>query len=213
VLYPVFFFAALVGLIAFRGYRSSQRLFLWLIGSYLLILFLYLLHRSFLETRYVYAPVFLLLPWVGYGFERFLGLLNQKQCLPRVVPPLLIALLFAIPGVESATEIKRQFLSAKQAGEWLAAHPEINAGAIISNRREITFYAERGMNLIFPGSIDPDYLASLAKQSNVELISVLRERDEEPVDLRIENFVLLEKFTDRRYETFIFRKQDESSGN
>ena len=213
VLYPAFFFAALIGLIAFRGYRSSQRLFLWLIGSYLLILFLYLLHRSFLETRYVYAPVFLLLPWVGYGIERFLGWLNQKQCLPRVVPPLLIALLFAIPGVESATEVKRQFLSAKQAGEWLAAHPEINVGAIISNRREITFYAKRGLDLIFPRSIDPDYLAPLAKQRNVELISILRERDEEPVDLSIENFVLLEKFTDRRYETFIFRKQDESSGN
>lgn len=213
VLYPAFFFAALIGLIAFRGYRSSQRLFLWLIGSYLLILFLYLLHRSFLETRYVYAPVFFLLPWVGCGVEQGLSWLNHARRLPRWVPPLLVAVLFAIPGVEAATDVKRQFLAAKQAGQWLAAHPEINTGAIVSNQREITFYAGRGISLIYPRSMAPDYLARLAKQNNAELISVLRERGEDPAELNIENFVLLEKFTDRRYETFIFRKQDESSGN
>lgn len=213
VLYPAFFVACLVGLVLFRSYRSSHALVLWLTIAYLLILYLYLLHRGFIETRYVYVPVFLLLPWVGYGIERILDRLKGVKRLPQFAPLLLVSVLFAVPGVESATEVKRQLISAKEAGQWLAAHPEINMGEIVSNGREVPFYAGRGMTFIETMNIEPNHLAQVAGQVDAQLISVLRDHGAEPAELRIENFVPVEKFTDKRYETIIFRKQDESSGN
>lgn len=213
VLYPAFFAACLVGLVLFRACRSSHALVLWLTIAYLLILYLYLLHRGFIETRYVYVPVFLMLPWVGYGIERMLDRLKGIKCLPRFAPLLLVAVLFAVPGVEAATEVKRQLLSAKEAGQWLAAHPQINVGAIVSNGREVPFYAGRGMTFIESMNIEPNHLAQVAGQVDAQLISVHRDRDAEPAELHIENFLQVGKFTDKRYETLIFRKQDESSGN
>jgi hypothetical protein len=213
VLYPAFFAAGLVGLVLFRTYRTPHALVLWLALAYLLILCLYLLHRGFIETRYVYVPVFLLLPWVGYGIERIFGRLNGINRLPRFAPLLLVSVLFAVPGVEAATEVKRQLISAKEAGQWLAAHPQINMGAIVSNGREVPFYAGRGMTFIESMNDEPNHLARVAGQVDAQLISVLRDRDAEPADLHIENFVQVKKFTDKRYETIIFRKQDASSGN
>ena len=70
VIYPVFFVFCLGGLVLFRKYHIPHVFLLWLSGSYLFILYLYLLHRFFIETRYIYVPVFLLMPWVGYGIER-----------------------------------------------------------------------------------------------------------------------------------------------
>lgn len=213
VLYPAFFAAGLVGLVLFRTYRTPHALVLWLAIAYLLILCLYLLHQGFIETRYVYVPVFLLLPWVGYGIERILDRLNGINRLPRFAPLLLVSVLFTVPGVEAATEVKRQLISAKEAGQWLAAHPQINMGAIVSNGREVPFYAGRGMAFIESMNVEPNHLARVAGQVGAQLISVLRDRDAEPADLQIENFLQVEKFTDKRYETIIFRKQDASSGN
>lgn len=213
VLYPAFFVACLAGLVLFRKYRNAHGLFLWLTASYLLVLYLYLLHRGFIETRYVYVPVFLLLPWVGFGIERILTRLNRINRLPRFAPLLLVSVLFLVPGVESATEVKRQLISAKEAGLWLAVRPEINVGTLIANQREIAFYAGRGMSFVSTSSTDSEHLAQLAQKRQAQLISVLRDRGAEPVELRIENFVQVEKFSDKRYETIIFRKQDESSGN
>ena len=213
VLYPGFFVACVLGLASFRKYRNTHALFLCQILGYIFVLYLYLLHRSFIETRYVYAPVFLLLPWVGYGIDRGMYFLQNVSRLPRFLPWVLVATLFSIPAVEAATEVKRQFVSAKQAGEWLAERPAINVGPIISTHRETPFYAGRGMQYISTSTKDPDQLASLAKRSNAQLITLLRRHGEEPADLQIEHFTLEQKFTDKRYDTFIFRKQDETSGN
>lgn len=213
VLYPAFFVACLAGLVLFRNYRSSHALLVWLTIAYLLVLYLYLLHRGFIETRYVYVPVFLLLPWVGYGIERILDRLKGVKRLPQFAPLLLVSVLFVVPGVEAATEVKRQLISAKKAGQWLAARPEINIGTLIANQREISFYAGRGMSFVSTSSTDSEHLANLAQKRQAQLISVLRDRGAEPAELRIENFLQVEKFTDKRYETIIFRKQDESSGN
>ena len=213
VLYPAFFAACLVGLVLFRTYRSPHALVLWLTIAYLLILYLYLLHRGFIETRYVYVPVFLLLPWVGYGIERILDRLQGIKRLPQFALLLLVSLLFIVPGVEAATEVKRQLISAKKAGQWLAARPEINVGPLIANHRETPFYSGRGMDFIETTQIDAEHLSLVAQNNSAQLIAVLRDRGAEPAELHIENFLQVEKFTDKRYETIIFRKQDESSGN
>lgn len=213
VLYPAFYVVCLAGLALFRNYRSSHALLVWLTIAYLLVLYLYLLHRGFIETRYVYVPVFLLLPWVGYGVERILDRLKKTKRLPQFAPLLLVSLLFIVPGVEAATEVKRQLISAKKAGQWLAARPEINVGTLIANQREISFYAGRGMSFVSTSSTDSEHLAQLAQIRQAQLISVLRDRRAVPAELHIENFLQVAKFTDKRYETIIFRKQDESSGN
>ncbi|MDX9710687.1 MAG: glycosyltransferase family 39 protein [Trichloromonas sp.] len=213
VLYPAFFAACLVGLVSFRNCRSSHALLIWLTTAYLLILYLYLLHSGFIETRYVYVPVFLLLPWVGYGIERILDRLKKTKRLPQFAPLLLVSLLFVVPGVEAATEVKRQLISAKKAGQWLAARPEINVGPLIANHRETPFYSGRGMDFIETTQIDAEHLSLVAQNNSAQLIAVLRDLGAEPAELHIENFVQVEKFADKRYETLIFRKQDEPSGN
>jgi len=207
VIYPVFFVFCLGGLVLFRKYHASHALLLWLSGSYLFILYLYLLHRFFIETRYIYIPVFLLMPWVGYGIERGVAFLRKSSCFPRFVPLVMILVLFVLPGVDAAINVKRQFIAAKLAGEWLSDHPSVNRGPMLANRREMPFYAGRGMNFIFTERVEPEYLVSLARKRKIQLVTILTP-NAAPAELQIDDFLLVKKFTDRHYDCYIFRRSN-----
>jgi hypothetical protein len=68
VMFPPFLIALLAGL-RHRPTRSSV-LILWIVGWYLVVIYYNHLSRDFVQSRFLFAPAFLLYPWIGSGFEK-----------------------------------------------------------------------------------------------------------------------------------------------
>ncbi len=213
VMYPAFFLLCIVGLVLSRQYRKNNLLFLWLVSGYLFSNYFYLLHNSFIEKRYVYAAIFLLFPWVGYGVDRFFIGLKKIHLLPQVTPILFVAVLFIIPAVDAATDVKMQLVSAKLAGEWIGNNKDFADMKIVSNNREIPFYAKRGLDFIDATYVEMDQITELAERQNAQLITFVKKIKKEPAELKFDNFLLVKKFTDKNCESYIFIKKGNFSGN
>ncbi len=209
VVHPLFFLALVAGLGMARTWRPGHLFLLFVSLSYLFMDFFHLLHRGFLEARFVYPALLLLLPWAGYGLEK-LSRAVRKTPFPNAGFILFAVLFFLVPGVESATDVKRQMVTSKMAGEWLEQHPEMNTGVIAANNREIPFYSGRGVEFVPLPDVDADRLAEIegtAIQHNAQLLGLVQRFRKERKDPQFEAYDLVQKFTDDKYASYIYRKK------
>ena len=118
-------------------------LVLALVISYLFMVYYRLIERDFLQDRFLFAPAFLLYPWVGAGMARFFSAL-QGTSRPRLLAALLAVLFFAPAFYKSAQPVWKQDNVINMAGEWLSKRLEYKKAGIISNDSRILFYGGRG---------------------------------------------------------------------
>ncbi len=140
VLFPLFVIPLFWG---FRHSLNRNRLFvLALTISYLLVVYCRLIERDFIQGRFMFAPAFLLYPWIGAGMDRILTLLKRSSK-AGLLATAFVVLLVLPPVYKCAQMTWKQDNVIATAGEWLAGKAEFRKARIISNDSRIPFYAGR----------------------------------------------------------------------
>ncbi|MCP4667916.1 MAG: glycosyltransferase family 39 protein, partial [Deltaproteobacteria bacterium] len=142
-LFPLFVIPLFWG---FRHAFNRNRLFvLALTVSYLFAVYYRLIERDFIQGRFLFAPAFLLYPWIGAGLDRIVTLL-KKSSKAGVLTTAFVVLLLLPPAYKCAQMTWKQDNVIAMAGEWLAGRDAFRKAGILSNESRIPFYAGRLMD-------------------------------------------------------------------
>jgi hypothetical protein len=145
VLFPVFLIPLILGL----GCRwEKKHVFVMVVVLMYLLMFYYsMIKRDFLEIRFVFAPVFLLYPWVGNGIDHIWTRI-RKSAYPRVLTTVFLVFFIMLPLYKTGTNIFTQDLIIREAGRWLAMTPEFDDARLATTDSRISFYANKEDNIV-----------------------------------------------------------------
>ncbi len=128
----------------FWGFRCSllraRVLVLALVIFYLLMVYYYVLKMDFVRTRFLFAPAFLLYPWVGAGLERIFTFLEQASK-PKFLAAVFVIFFIISPLGKVVHSFGKHDDVIIRTGEWLAAQPKFKTAKIATNEARILFYA------------------------------------------------------------------------
>lgn len=206
VTWPPFFLLAVIGIAMAWRRGCVSWYFLSIVMAYLALGFFYNMQRNYLEERYVYSVVVLLLAYAGYG----LALLLEKVSDHRYggVALAMIFLLGAVPASLQSVKNRRKWQSHpfKEAGLWLAAQPDIQEARLMANERKIPFYAGK-----FNGySALPTHLEGPPIQehffADIDYIAIESGTEIDDKYMDIEGFKLVKKAVSDRYSAVIYKR-------
>lgn len=135
-------------LLAFWAFRRREKktvpLDRWLIllpwVAFVLLNLLFLLKMNFVQGRYLWIPIVLSLPWIGYG----VSLWWQQRDNRKFVATLVIMLILLAPLSKTvAVAAKPQDTTIVEAGLWLRDYDPLRQLAILYNDRRLPLYADR----------------------------------------------------------------------
>lgn len=130
----------------FWGFRHSlqraQVLVLTLVILYLLMVYYHTLKVDFIRARFLFAPAFLLYPWVGAGLERMFTCLKQASK-AKYLAVLFVSIFILSPIGKSVHSFGKHDSVIIRTGEWLAAQPELAEAKIATNDARFLLYAGR----------------------------------------------------------------------
>jgi 4-amino-4-deoxy-L-arabinose transferase-like glycosyltransferase len=140
VLFPVFLIPLILGL----GYQWEKKhgFVMSVLLIYLLMFHYSMIKRDFLEIRFVFAPVFLLYPWVGHGLD-YIWNKVRKIAQPWVPAVVFFALFIMLPLYKTGNNIYSQDTILREAGQWLAMTPEFVDARLTTTDSRISFYADK----------------------------------------------------------------------
>jgi hypothetical protein len=95
---------------------------------------------DFVSTRFLFAPAFLLYPWIGAGLERMFTLLKQASR-PKFLAAVFVIFFIVSPLGKVVHSFGKHDDVIIRTGEWLAAKPEFAKAKIATNEARILFYA------------------------------------------------------------------------
>jgi 4-amino-4-deoxy-L-arabinose transferase-like glycosyltransferase len=110
--------------------------------AYLLIVYYSLINRDFIEIRFIFAPVFLMYPWVGKGLDS-IWVKMRKSTRFRLSAFVFLILFIMMPLYKTGNNIFPQDTALREAGQWLAMSPEFNNTHIVTTDSRIPFYANK----------------------------------------------------------------------
>ena len=140
VLFPIFLIPLILGL----GYQWEKKhgFVMVVVLIYLFMFYYSLIKRDFLEIRFVFVPVFLIYPWVGYGLDRIW--IKVRKSAHHKVPAILFLVSFIlIPLYKTGNSIFSQDAILREAGQWLAKAPEFADSRLATTDSRISFYADK----------------------------------------------------------------------
>jgi 4-amino-4-deoxy-L-arabinose transferase-like glycosyltransferase len=143
VLFPFFFIPLVVGLK--NGGGREQMLILFFVGAYFLMIYTSLIEKDFIQSRFLFAPAFLMYPWVGSGFERIF------MCVKKSPSPLIWGLVFIVfflmaPVCNTFESFKKQDKEIVEVGKWMKKCPAFVTARVISSDSRILLYADKAKN-------------------------------------------------------------------
>lgn len=147
VLFPFFLIPLFWG---FRhSFTKNQVFVLALVGFYLLVLYVSMIERDFIQRRFLFAPAVLLYPWIGVGLEKIITKISHGRCTQsgsragcRVWVALFLVFFMAVPVFKTLRSVTKNDNVLRHAGTWLAANPEIwQNGKILVNDVMAPFFA------------------------------------------------------------------------
>jgi len=136
---------SLLAFVAFRwcikGDETTGRwlvLLTWLV--FLLLNIIFVMKQNFTTERYLWIPIVLSLPWLGYG----VNLWWQQRGQRRMVALLVVVLIIMAPLSKTvAVATKTQDNTVVTAGRWLRDYDPQRQMAILYNDRRLPLYANR----------------------------------------------------------------------
>ncbi len=137
-----------VSLLAFVGYRWNrdkyrfrQQFLIWVpCLAYALLNLLFLMKRNFIQTRYLWISIVLILPWVGCGISLWWQRYEKK----KVVALLVSGLIIFSPMTKTLGSIfEDDDLTIITAGEWLRNYDPDRDQFVFYNDRRLALYADR----------------------------------------------------------------------
>jgi hypothetical protein len=140
VLFPVFMIPLFRGF----GHRwEKSHVFVMVAAvAYLLIVYYSLINRDFLEIRFIFAPVFLMYPWVGHGLDHIWSKIH-KTAHPKILSGIFLILFIITPLYKTGTKISSEDSTLREAGQWVARSPEFANARLTTTDSRIAFYADK----------------------------------------------------------------------
>jgi hypothetical protein len=171
VLFPLFIFPL------FLGFRNSlQRthgLVLFIVASYLLMVFYVLIYIDALEYRVLFAPAFLLFPWIGEGCRHMVTFV-KKSSRPVFLVALCGIVFLVTPFYKFTDLIHQQDNLISVSGKWLGKNPEFRKAKVVTTDPRVPFFAGRGIDFLIYNDSDNDCsgLEQFAMQKQMDVVIV-----------------------------------------
>jgi len=123
-----------------RPWKRSARLLAIFSLAYLLMLYMSLVQRDFIQKRFLIPAVLMFYPWVGAGMEKINVFIRR---VPKAYwgIPVLIFFLGIAPISRTVDALSRKDNVQFTAGQWLSNTREIEKARIVTNDKRVLFYA------------------------------------------------------------------------
>jgi 4-amino-4-deoxy-L-arabinose transferase-like glycosyltransferase len=157
VLFPFFVIPLVVG---FKIGGGRERIFIFfLVGAYFLMLYMSLIEKDFIQSRFLFAPAFLMYPWIGSGLEAIFMCVRRS---PRrlIWGSICIVLFLMAPGYKTLESFESREKEIVEVGEWMKKCPAFATATVISSDSRILLYADKVKNY--------QCYKEIFKQTNIE---------------------------------------------
>lgn len=174
--------------------------------TYLLLGFFYNMQQNYLEERYIYSVVVLLLAYAGYGLVLLLEKSRERWFSGMVV--VLALFLVVVPAILQTVKERRKWQSHTfmEAGLWLAAQPDIEGARLLANERKVPYYAGKYDNYS-PVLFDIHQMSSAgASLLDYDYITIESGADYKDKIVELENFKIVKQLESDRYVAVIYKK-------
>lgn len=201
-----FFLLAIGGVVMALRREDANWYFLSFIVVYLALGFFYNMQQNYLEERYVYSLVVLLLAYAGYGLALLLEMVHKRWY--GGVAVALTFLLVVGPTTIEAVKYRRKWQSHpyKEAGGWLAAQSDIKEARLLASERKIPFYAGKYDNYS-QISFDIHQISELGVNlMEYDYIAIEGGKDYDKNIVGFDNFKLVKLVESDRYTAVIYKK-------
>jgi hypothetical protein len=164
-------------------YSERHLLVLALAVGFLALAYGYFIRTGHMLTRYLLTPGLLICPWIGFGIDRILTIV-QRLPHKRLAVGCIVLMVFLIPLVGFGKLFRSKDDLAFRAGAWIAMKDELKSSKILFNDQIVKFYADTegknqraGNTLQYVDPSDKDFsrLMRHAQNNKVEAI-VIRSR-------------------------------------
>jgi len=211
VLFPPYLIPLVLG---FKHSELRNRGFiLCLSGCYLLFIYLYLISMNTVVDRFVYAPAYLLYPWIGVGMDRLCAFLKRSRK-PLALGAIVLMIFVIAPIYRSVRVLWKQDDVVKIAGKWLAQRTEFQGKKMIATDPRIPFYADRRSGYILYGDSRSHHgIEEVALSNNVDLVifrKSIKRKDSIP---KLQHFKKVKEILGSKSVVVIYFSGDLQSGD
>jgi hypothetical protein len=140
VLFPPFIVPFVLGLR--RSLERTHIFILVLTVSFFLISYYTLIEKNFIQSRYLFAPAFLLFPWIGAGVERVFTF-TRRSSMSKSLVAVFVAVFLVLPFYTCVQDFHEKDNIVGITGQWLANKTEFHDAKMITNDASFAFYAGR----------------------------------------------------------------------
>ena len=207
VLFPVWLIPLWVGWR--RGLARSGWPLTLFAAAFVGLVFGTLIFRDYIQTRFLYAPVYCLFPWIGVGLDHlFRRLGGVGTSARRWAGGIAFGVAFVfLPLVDLGLALKSPpDRVTADAGHWLKVQPATHDAQLVTNDLRIPFYAGRGTNYTKFINIWNDYsqLEAYAHGFGVGLIALRMPKDKKDLIPPFKYYREINNFTGIREYAVIF---------
>ena len=207
VVYPLFFFLALLGIWKSCKERSPPEhcIVLFFLVLYLFLGLLYLNSRNWVDKRYVLFAALLFHFWIWPGFVRIRGYFENKKLGIYSFAQIVFVLLIMLPFLKTVTIKRGRELILRDSGQWIQRNGKI-AGPVWCSDYRIAFYASRP---VIRGSKEESAkggdFGKKALKKGAAYIALKMKKGKTPVSQT--NFTLVQKFPGSKKVIFLFKRR------
>ncbi|MCP4367210.1 MAG: glycosyltransferase family 39 protein [Deltaproteobacteria bacterium] len=213
VLFPLFIIPLFLGFK--HSITRSHILVLFIVVSFLIGFYYSLIVRDFISPRFLFAPAFLLFPWIGVGIERIFNFV-KKSSMQKTLAGVLIGVFILVPAGKIANSCRKHDNTISITGKWLGKEPKFNKTRILTNDLRIPFYAGRELyssrekNLIkYDNSHHDDVdMEHFAIANQADLIIIRRSKKEKKLLPAFKHFFKIKEFSGRKRSAVIYRSKE-----
>lgn len=183
-----------------------RNIIVWPWIAFFLLNLLFCIAKNFSVTRYLWIPIVLTLPFIGYG----MSLWGQRLTGRSVALVLMMCLFFVTPLVKTLSYMERadKDASIREAGQWLKAYDPAHSMRVFYNDRRLSLYAQRvyeHAERTLPVFSKTDMIKHLAVDADLFLLSV-RKTDRDAFTTK--DYFVLEMFEDDRSAVLVLKKNE-----
>ena len=136
IIFPTSCIPLIIGL---KNRITTSGLFILTLGLFFVLLVLYsTITRDFIASRFLMIPAFLLLPWIGLGFDRLCKKINTKSYKKIII--VLISIIILVPTIKTLKLTIYKDNTVPIAALWMNKNIQSNKIKIVTNSKEASFY-------------------------------------------------------------------------
>ncbi|MBW2344631.1 MAG: glycosyltransferase family 39 protein [Deltaproteobacteria bacterium] len=192
-----------------HSFSRTRLLVLILTVAYLLMVYYTLLEKDFIQSRFLFAPAFLLYPWIGMGLERIFAFL-MRSSRPGFLTTFFVIIFFISPVYESVHHVWKQDNIIAASGEWLANRAGFQKATIITNDPRIPFYAGRGNDFLNYPNLNHDYTAmqQAALKNRMDLLVIRTSVKKKKLIPQLQVYKKFKEFAGKKDVVIIYRSPE-----